>query len=170
MSSQFRRSFGFLARLRVWTSAKLPRVLRPCGFSFNSPRASCSAARGRPPSRRSRCPRPARARAVNCPWESRPRNARSRGDDPSVCTARRLSAGLSEGPFGTAQETSTPSISSRKSSAAAWHRAAGRRSCSRALSRTGAGGGSGVSSNLRLPRYWSRCHQPRRSASWCGAR
>ncbi len=69
----------------------------------------------------------------------------------SVGTASRLSAGFSDGPFGTAHDFSTPSASSRKSK---WRRRAAccwtTKSKGPGRSGAGAGLGSGVTSNARL--------------------
>src|SRR5436190_20673843 len=76
----------------------------------------------------------------------------------STLTARRLSAGLADGPLGTAQDLSTPSISSRRSQC---RRVA---SCICTISKPPCLGpalgtsppGSGVLSNARFARYFAR--------------
>src|SRR5574341_2015509 len=72
----------------------------------------------------------------------------------STCTARRLSAGLREGPLGTAQDFKTPSISRRRSKcsrrAACWWTTNRPPALGAA---TGPPKGSGVASSLRLARY-----------------
>ena len=53
--------------------------------------------------------------APYCPFGMVPSNSAYSIGWSSVCTARRLTSVSSGGPFGTAQETSTPSCSRRKS-------------------------------------------------------
>ena len=117
-------------RRRLWKEPLVLAVRRGRGgratnrpASFSPCRSKCSspcrdgAPRGRRCARapRSRGPRRSRRRRRTRPSGSRPRSRRTRADGPR--RARRVcrAAGSSVGPRGTAQLTSTPSISSRKS-------------------------------------------------------
>ena len=74
----------------------------------------------------------------------------------SVCTARWFCAGSSGTPFGSAQETSTPPRSSRKSqcSRRAWCSCTTKMpACPPVPSGSPSGTGSGVRAGSRLPRY-----------------